>query len=264
MSKKKPSVVLIFLLLLLGAAACLPAEIGSSFNNPFTSNDLALVPAGWFLMGENDQRPSNTPQRRVYLDAYYIQLTEVTRAEFAELIEEAGYEIQGWGFDTLAQDGDLPVTNTLWKDADAYCSWLGMRLPSEAEWEKAARGEDGRRYPWGDQWDKTKANTLESGIGGTLPVGSYPLGTSPYGLMDMTGNAAEWVADYYDRDYYTYAPERNPRGPVQVLDHVLRGGSFDDPADWGTTYFRNSSHSAQSNPRAGFRCAKSANRGITP
>jgi formylglycine-generating enzyme required for sulfatase activity len=78
--------------------------------------------------------------------------------------------------------------------------------------------------------------------------------------MDMTGNAAEWVADYYDRDYYTYAPQRNPRGPIQVLDHVLRGGSFDDPADWATTYFRNSSHSALPNPRAGFRCAKFPNQ----
>ena len=212
-------------------------------------------------MGENDQRPSNNPQHRVYLDTYYIQITEVSRGEFAQFIQETGFRSDGWS-DLINENYiDYPITNTLWKDANAYCRWLGMRLPTEAEWEKAARGIDGSRFPWGDVWELDRANTLESGRGSVLQVGSYPEGASPYGLLDMSGNAAEWVSDHFDSAYYTYSPDHNPTGPTAILDHVLRGGSFDSPADWSTTYFRDSSHSAIPNPRAGFRCASSASDG---
>lgn len=221
------------------------------------SNDLVYIPAGWFIMGENDERPSNRPQRRVYLDAYAIQKTEVTRGEYTEFIHSTGYNAQGWQSGTPESTMDLPMTNTLWQDAAAYCEWLGMRLPTEAEWEKAARGVDGRRYPWGETWDPKNANTGERESVRAEPVGSFPLGASPYGLLDMCGNAAEWVADAYARDYYQEAPNHNPTGPDQVLDHVIRGGSYDDPPEWTTTYFRNSSHSAHPNPRVGFRCADS-------
>ena len=222
-----------------------------------TPDEMLRIPAGWFSMGENDGRLSNQPQHRVYLDAYSIQKTEVTVGEFAEFIDATGYSMPGWDPGKSAEDSNLPVTGVRWRDADAYCRWHGWRLPTEAEWEKAARGTDWRYYPWGDEWDNQKANTLESGTGEVLPVGSLPAGASPYGLMDMSGNALEWVADNFDSGYYQVSPVQNPTGSTMVGDHVLRGGSFASPPEQATTYFRDSSHSTTPNPRVGFRCALS-------
>jgi formylglycine-generating enzyme required for sulfatase activity len=218
---------------------------------------MVVVPAGWFLMGQNEGPRSNQPQREVYLDAFAIDKTEVTKGAFAEFVQESGYqEVLGWeqGFETRANEA---VVGVLWRDAEAYCRWAGKRLPTEAEWEKAARGADGRRYPWGNQWEQGRANIEESGYGDVVPVGSYPTGASPYGVLDMAGNTAEWVADYFDFDYYRYAPEHNPKGPDRVMDHVLRGGSWASPREHVQTFFRDSSHSARPNPRVGFRCAQS-------
>jgi formylglycine-generating enzyme required for sulfatase activity len=223
-----------------------------------TEQKTVQIPAGWFLMGEEGGRKSNQPQRRVYLDGFEILVTEVTRGEFAAFIEKTGYLAPGWQPGSQ-EEADLPVVGVLWEDADEYCRWLGMRLPTEAEWEKAARGTDGRRYPWGDEWDSTKTNTIESGWGNIRPVGSFPEGSSPYGLLDMTGNAAEWVLDYFDPTYYTYAPDHNPLGPEKIMDRVLRGGSFAGSAEYAATFFRDSSHSARPNYRVGFRCANTLN-----
>lgn len=213
------------------------------------------VPGGWFLMGQNEGRPANQPQRSVYLDAYAIDCTEVTNAAFGEFVEETGYKAIGWDLPFAETHREEPVTGVLWKDAEAYCRWVGKRLPTEAEWEKAARGAAGLRYPWGEEWDAKKANTAESGRGGVVPVGSYPAGASPYGVLDMAGNAAEWVADYFDFEYYQYAPDRNPQGPEQILDRGIRGGSWQSPAEQTQTFFRDSSHSVRPNRRVGFRCA---------
>ncbi|NIS81293.1 MAG: SUMF1/EgtB/PvdO family nonheme iron enzyme [Anaerolineales bacterium] len=213
------------------------------------------VPAGWFWMGENDDRRSNRPKRKVYLDAFAIDKTEVTNAAFASFIASTGHEAEGWNGLIAQNNVELPVMGVLWKDADAYCRWAGKRLPTEAEWEKAARGTDGRRFPWGDTWKQVLANTSEAGLGAPVPVGSYPDGASPYGVLDMAGNASEWVADHYDPDYYSHAPDRNPLGPTQILDHVLRGGSWASPMEQAQTFYRNSSHSVRPNPRVGFRCA---------
>ena len=216
---------------------------------------MAFIPAGWFTMGENDGRTSNQPQHLVYLDDYCIDLLEVTRQAFINFLDESGYQVSGWLSPGTVLHPDLPATGVLWEDAHAYCQWVGLRLPTEAEWEKAARGTDGRRYPWGNDWDAHKANTEESGLNRPAPVGSYPDGASPYGLLDMSGNVAEWVSDYFDFDYYATSPDHNPTGPDQVRDHGLRGGSYAATSDQATTFFRDSSHSARPNFRTGFRCA---------
>jgi sulfatase modifying factor 1 len=218
-------------------------------------SSMVEVPAGWFWMGEDNDRRSNRPKREVYLDAFAIDRMEVTNAEFALFMNETDYVVEGWDPSLLAEHANEPVVGILWKDADAYCSWVGKRLPTEAEGEKAARGTDGRRFPWGDRWDPTLANTQEGSLNTLAPVGSFPEGASPFGALDMAGNAAEWVADYYDAAYYTYAPDRNPKGPLEILDHVLRGGSWASPKEQAQTFFRNSSHSVLPNPRVGFRCA---------
>ncbi len=219
--------------------------------------EMITVPPGWFLMGEDEGRSSNQPQRQVYVDAFAIDRTEVTNADFARYVAETGAHVPGWNPGALEAHASEPVVGVLWEEAQAYCRWAGKRLPTEAEWEKAARGTDGRRYPWGDDWDPDRANTAESGPGHVLPVGSLPQGASPYGVLDMIGNAAEWVADYYDPAYYTYGPDRNPRGPDMVLDHGLRGGSWASPSKYAQAFFRNSSHCVRPNPRVGLRCARS-------
>ncbi len=216
---------------------------------------MVVIPGGWFLMGEDAGRRSHQPQRRVYLDAYAIDCTEVTNAAFGVFAAETGYQAIGWNARLAEEHGAEPVTGVLWRDANAYCRWMGKRLPTEAEWERAARGIDGRRYPWGDAWDSGLANTAEGGYGRVQPVGSYPEGASPDGLLDVAGNAAEWVADTFDHNYYTYAPDHNPSGPDLVTDHVLRGGSWASPPEHAQTFFRDSSHSVRPNPRVGFRCA---------
>lgn len=242
-----------YLILILCACARLPSrdQQGLKCQAPGT----LPVPAGWFLMGENDGHTSNQPQRRVYLDAFCIHKTEVTQADFAAFLESRRQPPSDWDPDQLKQKPNFPMVAVRWEQAADYCQWMGMRLPTEAEWEKAARGSDGRRYPWGNDWDQSKANTRESKISNVTNVGSYPDGSSPYGVLDMCGNAIEWVADVYDKEYYFNAPDHNPKGPDLVMDHVLRGGSYDSNADYATTYFRDSSHSAMPNARVGFRCA---------
>lgn len=232
-------------------AACQPAQQANE-----VPLDMVAVPASWFWMGQDDGPLSSRPQRRVYLDGFNIDRTEVTRADFAQFIEAGGLPGSSWGASTLRAEPDLPVTGVLWSEAASYCQWSGKRLPTEAEWEKAARGSSRDAYPWGSRWNKNRANTLESGIGGVVAVGSYPKGASPCGALDLIGNAAEWVADTFDSRYYTSAPDHNPPGPSIVTDHVLRGGSYASPKEHASVYFRDSSHSARPNPRVGFRCAQ--------
>lgn len=257
---------IVILLLIVGVTTAFSScgRFGGITPTPGVTPELAHVPAGWFWMGQDDGRQSNQPRHRIYLDAFEIMKEEVTRGEFARFVSETGYRAAGWEGSLPEETAGLPAVGILWKDADAYCRWLGIRLPSEAEWEKAARGEDGRRYPWGDDWDAKKANTAERGVGELINTGSIPEGASPYGLLDMCGNAAEWVSDYYEPDYYTVSPERNPTGPELIMDHVLRGGSFDSTQEQATTYFRDSSHSVRPNLRVGFRCARSVSQTLSP
>ncbi len=201
--------------------------------NPKDGAEMVLVPAGEFLMGSKDDDKlagaNEKPQHKVNLDSYYIYKTEVTVVQyrkFCEATKRAMPKEPSWKW----QDTH-PIVNVTWDDAVAYAKWAGVNLPTEAQWEKAARGTDGRIYPWGNKWDETKcANWSNSGEGdtpkGTHSDGSFPAGASPYGMMDMAGNVWEWCADWYGADYYKTAPAKNSTGPATGSFHVLRGGSW--------------------------------------
>jgi len=214
------------------------------------SKEMILIPAGEFIMGSpegvgnDDERPRHT----VYLDDFLISKYEVTNKQYVEFLNATGKNDDGVGHTFVNMDiarirykdqiykmvkgwDDHPVVGLSWHGANAYAEWDGGRLPTEAEWEKAARGADGRKWPWGDLWEAANCNTLESGQHGTIPVGSYPMGASVYGVHDLTGNVYEWLADWYQADYYKSSPERNPKGPDSGAFRVLRGGSWAEPKE---------------------------------
>jgi len=178
--------------------------------------EMVHIPAGEFLMG-NDKAPVPTqrPEHVVYLDAYWVDRLEVSNAQY-RLCVEAGVCSEPRSWKDVNFNGDQQPAIVVWDDADAYCAWVGGRLPTEAEWEKAARGTDGRTWVWGNTFEGTPANLSgeADGYGFTAPVGSFPSDVSPYGVLDMAGNAAEWASDWWDEDYYVSSPDRNPTGPA--------------------------------------------------
>ena len=196
-------------------------------------SEMIYVPAGEFIMGSEDGENDERPQHKVQLDAFHIDKHEVTNAQY-KLCVDAGVCNPPSSNRSRSRDSyygnpayeDYPVIYVSWHDADAYCRWAGGRLPTEAEWEKAARGTDGRKYPWGNTWDASKVNSREAGPGDTTAVGSYPGGASPFGVLDMAGNVWEWCQDWYDGDYYASSPQHDPQGPGSGEHRVVRGGSW--------------------------------------
>ncbi|MFZ5918849.1 MAG: SUMF1/EgtB/PvdO family nonheme iron enzyme [Chloroflexota bacterium] len=213
-------------------------------------------PREWFT--------DETPRRTVYLDAFLIDKWEVSNQQFTAFVIATGYqtdaekrgESQTWRTFNTPDRESFPVIWTSWNDADAYCRWAGKRLPTEAEWEKAARGTDGRIWPWGNSWQSGRANTGDGGAGSIVAVGSYPTSASPYGVMDTTGNVWEWVADWYDPLWYGKSPANNPGGPLSGVSRVLRGGAFGNPPWEVRAAHRHSGGPDGYAPDHGFRCAR--------
>ncbi len=264
---------------------------------PLDGATLVYIPEGIFLMGQQDA--VNPDLNQVHLDAFWIYQVPVTMAQFAVFVAQTGHittaEIamvsEGWCYDYLCFeipevsfaapfgwesdplfDVDHPAVHISWFDAAAYCEWAGGRLPSEAQWEKAARGMDGRTYPWGsDAITGDKANfcdlnckglmphesvdaEVDDGYTYTSPVGHYPAGASPFGVLDMAGNVWEWVHDYYDYNYYRNLPAENPVGPSSGTNRVLRGGSFTSITTQIQTSYRKGLPPEHTDIHTGFRC----------
>ena len=224
------------------------------------ASEMVLIPAGSFRMGKD--------RRLIYLDALYIDRTPVTNREFATFLEVTGYrptDEDAARFVPHLLGGKLnkrqeshPVVHVSWFDARAFAAWAGKRLPSEAEWEKAARGTDGRKYPWGRTQPSPHYANYGNKDGGTAPIGSYPDGASPYGVLDLAGNVWEWCADFDDPAFYEDGPPNNPRNEQPGQRLVMRGGSYMFGAQALRTYARTSFEPHYRFAGGGFRCARSA------
>ena len=223
----------------------------------FDHGEMVLVPAGEFWMG-SDEADDERPRHKVSLGDYYIDKYEVTNALYKRFMDATSRSAPSYWTDAKFNDAAQPVVGVSWHDAEAYCKWAGKRLPTEAEWEKAARGTDGRKYPWGNQWDAARTNSGEGGPRKPVAVGSYPNGVRPYGAHDMAGNVREWVADWYDSAYYRASPERNPQGPASGSFRVLRGGSWDHYAFALRAAYRSFFTPDYRNDGIGVRCARGA------
>jgi formylglycine-generating enzyme required for sulfatase activity len=220
------------------------------------------VPAGVFRMGSNAGAPDEQPERDVNLPAYQIDRYEVTVGEFREFVRATNHvssaESDGkpwnetWRIDNVGDRFDRPVRYVSWWDADKYCRWKGKRLPTEAEWERAARGTDGRTYAWGNEFDAARVAPSAD----TMPAGFYMNNGSPVGAYDMTGNVWEWVNDWYRPDTYAQGQNDNPQGPQQADQRVIRGGSFTNGSEDMRVTRRIKDDVGRSNRDVGFRCAK--------
>ncbi len=238
------------------------------------------IRSGWTEMGSSTGRPDEQPARPVYLDAFAIDRYEVTNLQYAAHLRQTDERAPIYWIDGAYPAGAAtqPVVGVSWQQAASYCTSMGKRLPTEAEWERACRGEDGLDYPWGEQWEAANLNTtlmplkdpdeawtwLASPANAPAQlrsVGDPVGGASIDGVCNLAGNAAEWVADWYHRDAYSTLERVNPLGTEPQWNHSIRGGAWlfrhDDPdllVKQGRCMFRNSSHSA-ADPRVGFRCA---------
>ncbi|MFQ5455391.1 MAG: formylglycine-generating enzyme family protein [Nitrospirota bacterium] len=225
-------------------------------------DDMILIPAGNFLMGYDHRMPDEKPMHKVYLKSFYIDKYEVTNKKYEKFVNATGrkppFLWRKRNGRYPYRKGDHPVTFVDWYDAGAYCRWAGKRLPTEQEWEKTARGTDGRMFPWGNRFDPEKANTPQSMIGDTTPVGSFPEGRSPYGVYDMSGNVWEWTNSWYK----PHPGNKKPGENYGEKFRVVKGGSWVDCSFYkcglsAPSFNRGFFLPKTKNKGFGFRCAKS-------
>jgi len=242
-----------------------PLGIGSSQVSPVDGMTLLYVPAASFAMGSTDGYPDELPVHTVTLAAFWVDQTEVTNAMYI-LCEQAGactppsrktsnLADYYYGYPDYAE---YPVLFVTWQDAVNYCAWAGRRLPTEAEWELAARGTDGRLYPWGAAAPDETLLNFKHHIEDVTSVGSYPDGASPFGALDMAGNVLEWTSDWYAADYYSVSPEANPAGPDTGTARTLRGGAWTWNERGVTSTHRFFRDPASASYEIGFRCVLDA------
>jgi formylglycine-generating enzyme len=264
-------------LIVVGTVLFVPRDLlaeNSRLAEPDTG-PMVSIPAGPFPMGvppgDRDGGRDEYPRHEVYLDAYMIDTYEVTNGRYLEFVKATGHRVPQnaknptrnlWEGDRITESlAARPVVNVDWFDADAYCRWAGKRLPTEAEWEKAAKGNHDWRFPWGNVEPTAKhLNYNQQWIGEKtlMPVGSYEAGRSPYGLYDMAGNVWEWVHDWYDASYYERSPKKNPKGPETGTKRVLRGSGWQNETPTVRIFTRVDSDPAVKNESTGFRCARDA------
>ncbi len=227
--------------------------------------EMVYIPEGAFIMGSDDDNAlaGSKPAHEVYLDGFWIDKYEVTNAQFAQCVD-AGYCYEPRDLSSATRKeyyksidyANYPVIHVDWNQAQAYCSWAGKRLPTEAEWEKAARGENALIYPWGNEIPPVmpmQVGQFESGD--TVPVDDFPDGASPYGVFNMSGNVWEWTADQYDQYYYSKSPSKNPKSVTGGNDYVVRGYSWAYPFSRYEITTRNFSYVLNHTYDLGFRCA---------
>ncbi|MBS1790052.1 MAG: SUMF1/EgtB/PvdO family nonheme iron enzyme [Acidobacteria bacterium] len=221
---------------------------------------MVYVPGGELMMGNDSGEVQERPAHKVVVQPFFIDRNEMTCEEYAKFVAATGHRAPATWTDGNYPEGAAlrPVTGVDWDDANAYAAWAGKRLPTEQEWEFAARGTEGRRYPWGNEWRPNQANDISSGLGQTANVGSYPSGASPFGANDLVGNAWEWTAN----DYVPYPggqlPQASPSGNLKVI----RGSAFGGDQEHATTTFRMGwpMRGAEDYSKTGFRCVKDAPR----
>lgn len=242
-----------------------------------TEHEMILVAAGDFLMGSDSGLSDQRPAHEVFVDSFFIDVFEVTNQQFVAYLNSRGTFLDDSGNELINLDGRgvqvlqagsvyvlsgqevaaLPVVQVTWLGARAYCEWMGGRLPYEAEWEKAARGIDGRKYPWGNSPpDSTRLN-CNGFVGSPTPVGNYDTGVSPFEIHDLSGNVFEWVSDHYAPDYYAMEADQNPMGPESGMFRTLRGGSYPAFIDaWVQTTYRLPGSETEGLADVGFRCVR--------
>jgi len=252
------SAVILTVILLLTAQAPVAAQDSTDSEPDKQLTDLVLITGGEFLMGQKDGASNNTPVHKVSVNSFYIDKHEVTNAQYQRFCTETDRTLPiYWGMERFRCGPDYPdhpVVGVSWADANAYAEWAGRRLPTEAEWEYAARGGlAGKKFPYGDEMDDTAANFKSDG---TVAVAVYP--PNGYGLYDISGNVREWVADYYEEFYYSKSTEDNPTGPESGLFHVVRDGGWKSGKMCCTVDGRICLPTYWVDFAVGFRCAKDA------
>jgi len=260
------SLIILFLFSLFGS-------IKAAHSQPLPPK-MVLIPSGTYEMGDlkslsetnvfdllNPDRhalgPEN-PAHKVFVEAFFIDIYEVTNASFAEFIKAKNRKPPTFWNNTDFNQPQQPVVGITWKEAQSFCKWKNKRLPTEAEWEKAAKGKEIYDYPWGNSLPTEEKLNFDSHTGKTMPVGSYEAGKSSLGVYDLSGNVAEWVYDWHGPEYYLFSPEKNPQGPSEGTYKVIRGGNWRNNKDDVKVTFRNATTPKLKSKTVGFRCAKNA------